>query len=693
MGRNLLAAVILLGLAPALPAQENDVEMELFFSEEETVTVAARHQQRLGMSPSAVTVIDEQDIAASGATGLIDLLRLVPGLDVVIDSPAFSSVSNRLDWTIENNQLLVLIDGREANFELLGMTAFEIQPVSVDDIKRIEVIRGPGSSLYGANALSGVIAITTHRVEEGSSAWVGLRGGELGALYAGLRAGVVLGDWSLNLSAALDRMSTFSDRDVVGRRIWRLRPVLEWRPPNGGRLLLEGGLAAGRGRMSAVLSGFDGRLDSGYLRADWSQQDLRIQLWWTRAVMDFEFHSNLELGPVHLADLVPTMVTGDVVDGEVQWTLPRWYQPLLLIVGANGRFSRATSDQLLDGGAYADPSSSGYRQPGIEHLEGRAGAFAHGEWAPVDWLMVTAGLRFDYNTVTGPFLSPRLATVFKLGGDQFLRLDAARSFRKPSFFETHAHLMVDFPPDSPVTGSERQSFLDFMTRVVGNENLANEQLLAFEAGYLGSFLNGRLTLSADLFLNFYVDEAILISDVKTDAQGRLDLEQSIVRYQNADSWLRIVGGELTLRWFARSDLLLEASWAVRQVLGERSRQSPQNLGKLGIRWLPERGLVLSLYGFTRSEFLDEWVTNPDGILEPWLVEHFSNQLLLLGRLGWRFQVSQGELEAGLRLFLPVSLDDGTLAFRELGGGVAADGQPFGGDRLRRLVTVYLQGRY
>ena len=103
--------------------------------------------------------------------------------------------------------------------------------------------------------------------------------------------------------------------------------------------------------------------------------------------------------------------------------------------------------------------------------------------------------------------------------------------------------------------------------------------------------------------------------------------------------------------------------------------------------------MLSLYGFTRSEFLDEWVTNPDGILEPWLVEHFSNQLLLLGRLGWRFQVSQGELEAGLRLFLPVSLDDGTLAFRELGGGVAADGQPFGGDRLRRLVTVYLQGRY
>ena len=132
-----------------------------FLMEEDIVESAARHKQEIGMSPSAITVITREDIEASGATTIPDLLRMIPGMDVVIASRFFTSISARLYWTFENNLYLVLVDGREANVELAGQAPWEFQPISMHDIERIEVIRGPGSSLYGANAVAGVVSITT----------------------------------------------------------------------------------------------------------------------------------------------------------------------------------------------------------------------------------------------------------------------------------------------------------------------------------------------------------------------------------------------------------------------------------------------------------------------------------------------------------------------------------------------------
>jgi outer membrane receptor for ferrienterochelin and colicin len=148
--------------------------------EEAMVESAARHKQEIGMSPAAISVITRDDIEASGAETITDLLRMVPGVDVVMSNQFQTSLSARLDWNDENFYFLVLIDGREANLELLGQTPMEAQPVSLEDIERIEVIRGPASSLYGANALAGVISITTRAISKETSGWVRLAGGEVG---------------------------------------------------------------------------------------------------------------------------------------------------------------------------------------------------------------------------------------------------------------------------------------------------------------------------------------------------------------------------------------------------------------------------------------------------------------------------------------------------------------------------------
>ena len=96
-----------------------DVETELidefaFLEDAGMVESTARHRQEIGMSPAAVTVLTREDVEASGATNIPDLLRLVPGMDVVVLSPSQSSVSSRMHWTSANNHYAVFIDGRDA---------------------------------------------------------------------------------------------------------------------------------------------------------------------------------------------------------------------------------------------------------------------------------------------------------------------------------------------------------------------------------------------------------------------------------------------------------------------------------------------------------------------------------------------------------------------------------------------------
>jgi iron complex outermembrane receptor protein len=118
-----------------------------FLEDAEMVESASRHRQEIGMSPSAVTVLTREDVEASGATTIPDLLRLVPGMDVVAVSPSFAHTSSRMHWANANNHYQVLIDGRDAVNELLGATPWHAETVSLDDVERIEILRGPASSL------------------------------------------------------------------------------------------------------------------------------------------------------------------------------------------------------------------------------------------------------------------------------------------------------------------------------------------------------------------------------------------------------------------------------------------------------------------------------------------------------------------------------------------------------------------
>jgi len=153
------------------------------------VTSVSKKDQKMSEAAAAIFVITQEDISHSGATNIPDLLRMVPGLDV--------SQINANSWVISSrgfddqfsNKLLVLIDGRAVYTPLLGGVNWDTQNVPLEDIDRIEVIRGPGATIWGANAVNGVINIVSKKAADTRGALVTGGGGTEGQAYGTVQYG------------------------------------------------------------------------------------------------------------------------------------------------------------------------------------------------------------------------------------------------------------------------------------------------------------------------------------------------------------------------------------------------------------------------------------------------------------------------------------------------------------------------
>jgi outer membrane receptor for ferrienterochelin and colicin len=708
MKKYVLLAVTVLCLP--LPARAVDLLAEIEAQEEEfidefafledagMIELASRHRQEIGMSPSAVTVLTREDVEASGATNIPDLLRLVPGMDVIIVTPSQTALTSRMHWTNTNDHYLVLVDGRDAVPELLGQMPWHVETVSLDDVERIEILRGPASSLYGASALAGVISITTLVVPEKTSASARMETGESGYTEAGIRGSTRLGDWGFSLSSTVGTMNSFSRPREQAKEFWKLRSMVEYRWSETERLALDFSASQGSGTLNTGSGLAD--IDYGIraLRLAYESQDIRGRLYWYNAPVSFSLKAPLEFGGIRLATYHPAELVGHTVDGELQWTLPEFFKELLLLVGGSGRAAYLGSDDLLDGETYADITSPRYHEPGVEHWEGRAAAFVHSEYKPSEWMTVTGTLRVDYNTVTGAFLSPRLVVVFKHQNNQYVRAGVGRGFLKPSYINSFLHPMAVFPDDSPIQGPAQENFQEFMSGLVGNPDLGNTELLSFEGGYLGNFLDGKLSVALDLFYNQLRKIAGMRAEMVADEQGLPDLDKSIVTVDSIMD-VDIHGFELVVRYNPVESVALLASWAHRQVLelgtGHLSDNTPKNLVTLGGRFRTESGLVGSLYVFSRSEFWQAGVENPKGLMAPKLKLHSDNSFLILGKLGYRWKTTGSfELEMGVKLFLPFSPFSGPLfKYYEEAGGISPEGRYFGGEQLTRMLTGYLRGSF
>jgi iron complex outermembrane receptor protein len=181
-----LCALLLMN-APAQRQQSDLTNLQIEDLMNVDVTSASRKEQKISRVPAAIFVITQEDIHRSGAANIPDLLRMVPGLEVAQVTPSVWAISARGFNSQYSNKLLVLIDGRTVYTPLFSGVYWDAQDVPLDSIEHIEVIRGPGATVWGTNAVNGVINIMTKSARETHG---GIAMGEGGTLDHG--SGVLL---------------------------------------------------------------------------------------------------------------------------------------------------------------------------------------------------------------------------------------------------------------------------------------------------------------------------------------------------------------------------------------------------------------------------------------------------------------------------------------------------------------------
>ena len=654
---------------PDLVAADEESEfMEeiLFLQEEDIVLTAAKHRQKKGFSPAAVVVITRKDIDESGATNLMELLRRYPAVHVYDFDPLY--ISAMIRGTIH---VMLMIDGREANVEFYPAPFFNVVPIGIHEIERVEIVLGPNSALYGANAVAAVINIVTRPPTDVLHADISIGAGDYGTtVFEGLVGGA-LGPLMLQGSFGIDRARSWMDRDLWSKDLLRANGSARLELP-GGHLTLRGGLAKGGGRMYGIMGYMD--LDSilfAYAQADMKLGDLMLRAYWYPMQLEFNMELNL-IHPDTGVDLGTTPyfyldANTFQLDGQYDVQL---FDSNLLIAGADFRFTLYQCEQIVDS----------------EVSEYRFGVFIHDEQRFGDHLVLTVGARFDWNSVTDPAVSPRAALVYNPAGDHFLRVSGGTAFRKPSLIETSTNfrMVTDFPEVTEL----------FEVRGISNKDLANEILNAVEIGYRGAVLDKALRFGVDAYLNMNRNWIFFKSDINfrpPPFNMQIDVNNSRIGYDNTgedDSNILGVNAFVAGEPLKRLTLFLRGEWRYEyeiQTNDEVHKTINLNAAAGFVARLP-LGFTVSLAMIYSGPRKDD-VSDPVSFLSPYIWSDIPDHLYALGTVFCRLKLGPSRLDLGLTMFNPFGRH-----FREKHGVRAPNGSNFGGELIgtRAMLTARFQ---
>jgi len=662
-------------LGPPVRAEEIDDFEELDLEELlDVVYTAARHKQDISESPSAITVVDREMIENTHCTDVVCLLRQVPEVDVLRVTPFWTSVGARALTNEFGDRVLVLIDGQENNIETFGVSVWQAMPIHMEDIERIEVIRGPGSALYGANAHSAVVTITTRKpAKDGVAAFVG--SGEHNRVSVHARADKLLGDWRLHLSGGGDWASHWQKPGENERRINRVRLRLE-------REAGETISTAQAGVMHLEGQAFILVIPAFVKNCLLTDALLRHQTGWFRGqvvfrMVDGAFDMDF---PLYFEDTKLGEVIGDLeflstdLDAEFEANFSP-FKNNLLIGGVNYRWVTFFSDQAT--------TSSTHQH----HVS----AFVQDEQRLFDVLILTGGVRLDYNNISPWGVSPRLAAVWKMLPGQVLRAAFGTAYHRPSFLNTSLHLanVQDAPGMIGVS--------EFVTRSLGNPDLKNESITVLEVGYHGRFLDDSLVVEADVFYNRYRDTINLTGDLYWD-MGMIDLDRSVMRFENAGMEADSLGGSVSLTCRVKERLWLSANYTFRHSWftdiqayeyiadkGDRVSAEPAHLLNLSGHYITRLGLRLgaAVHGSTERTF---HILHGSDLFSPPTPVDVAARIYLSGFLAYRSNFPAGWIEFGLRAYNLLNtpyIDRPSLASRY--------GEGMGGEVISRRLFFFVRG--
>ena len=469
------ALCLLLAAAPAAAAGEeprppaSDLKrLSLEQLMEIDVTSVSRRSEPVSGAAAAIAVITGEDIRRSGATNIPDALRILASLQVAQSNGNTWAISSRGFNTTTANKLLVLIDGRSIYTPLFSGVFWDVQDVPLEDIERIELIRGPGATLWGANAVNGVINILTKSARDTEGTLVSLGAGVEQRALVTARQGGSLGEGAsyraygrYSYADSLARANGDSARDPLRRGQAGFR--LDREDRGAGSLTFQGDAYHGLAGQTVVVTA-DTVLDGANLLGRWthnyaenSGSDLQVYYDYThreiprwfeehRHTLDLDYQHRLPFGARH----------------EVVW----------------GAGYRVTHDQVGN-------------SPGVAFLPDRVteslfSAFAQDEIVLASHLRLTLGTKLEHNHWTGFELQPSARFAWTPNERRTLWGAVSRAVRTPTRYDED--IVFYAPNGSQILG--------------GSSAFKAEEMLAWELGYR---IQPRTGMLVDLaaFYNVY----------------------------------------------------------------------------------------------------------------------------------------------------------------------------------------------
>lgn len=479
---------ILLGAAVAGVAQAEDRDLtELSLAElmDEPVTSVSKKETRLGDSATAISVITPDDLRRLGITTLAEALRLVPGFDVARIDANHWAVSSRGFNQQYANTLLVLIDGRSVYTPAFGGVYWDAQDVEFDAVERIEVIRGPGATLWGANAVNGVVNVITKRAKDSQGTLLRASLGTEERPAVDVRHGSTLGtDWHYRAYAKyFDREELHEPDPTHVPNEWRAFRGgfrADWEPSEVRLATVQGDFYSMRLQNSQTVPALVPPF-STTLEEKRESEGFNMVGRWTEVLSDMS-HLSVQAWFDSYDRFQESRDTADL-------QLEHRFAPLKghdIVWGAGYRFTR--DDVFLGTSFTIDPR---------ERDMSLYTAFAEDEITLIpERLRATLGVKLEHNDFSGLETQPNLRLVWTPTGQQTLWGSASRSVSTPSRFYHDARFAIAAfqPPGGPVTQLE----------FVPNPGLPAQKLDAYELGYR---VEPVPKLSADLalFYNRYND--------------------------------------------------------------------------------------------------------------------------------------------------------------------------------------------
>jgi iron complex outermembrane receptor protein len=497
------------------------------------VSVSKKPESR-SRTAAAIHVITAEDIRRSGLTTLPDLLRLAPGVHVArINSNQWGIGIRGFTSRLARGQL-ALIDGRSLYTPLFAGTYWEVQDLMLEDVDRIEVVRGPGGTLWGANAVTGIVNVITKSSRDTTGGLAAVGGGSEERAFARARYGGALGTRGHYRVYAkyVDRDASFHS-DGVDYDDWHMLTGgfrTDWNLRAGDVLTVQGDAYSARVGERTSVSSYsapyttlveqDAPLSGGNLRSRWTRtlaggSELSVQAYYDRTHRQEPSFEE----------------TRNTFDLDAQY-----------------RFRLGSRHEVVLGAGYR---ASDGRSTGIETLsfeppdktDNLASAFVQDEVRlAADRLLLTIGTKVEDNDYTGAEFQPSARIVFAPGGRHSVWASVTRAVRTPSRIDREVALTIAFP------GADVPLF----ARVLGSSAFDTERLYAYEGGYRVQ-LSERAMLDLALFYNRFPNLTSLEPGAPFPEPGR-----QVVPYVFGNGLqANVAGAELS------SDVRLSKSWTVR----------------------------------------------------------------------------------------------------------------------------------